>query len=263
MGEESTGCGRGVASPVVRGGRSVGDFDDDGGGVVATAFGDGHLDDAGGGGEVGEAGRGIEECFGDAAVPEPVGDPIGAEEEAVAGVAADGTDLGFGELVASAEGFAEDVLARVGAGLAFVDFAGVAEPADVGVVGGDLAELAGGGEVVETAVADVGVVEPAWDEPAECQGCAHAVAFLVDAAETGHFVMDGGDEGFEDIGEAGGEAEGAVLEAAWEEPRDFVDGDAAGEFAAVGAAHAVADGEDEVGVGGGAGAVFAEEADPF
>jgi hypothetical protein len=73
------------------------------------------------------------------------------------------------------------------------------------------------------------------------------MAFLVDPAERRHFVVDGVHEGFEDIGESGGQSAGALVEAAREESGDFVDGDAAGEFSAFGTAHAIADGEDEVG----------------
>jgi hypothetical protein len=51
---------------------------------------------------------------------------------------------------------------------------------------------------------------------------------------------------FEDVFEAGVNAEGGIFEGFGKEFRDFFDGDGTGEFAGFGAAHAVADGESKV-----------------
>lgn len=238
-----------------------GDLDDDGGGVVATGVGHGLGDQALGGVFVGLGGRGGADEFFEGAVPDAVDEAIGAEEETVTGAVADGADVRFEELVTAAEGLLEGAAAGVGAGLAFVDAAVTAEPADVAVVVGDLGEAALFGKVVDAAVADVGEIHPFGGEPGEAEGGAHASAFLVAGAEAGDGAVDGGEEFGEDVVEAAGEAEGGDVEAAGEEAGDFLDGDAAGEFAGFGSAHAIADGEDEIGFGEGGLAGFAEVAD--
>ena len=58
--------------------------------------------------------------------------------------------------------------------------------------------------------------------------------------------MDGVEDLEEDVGEAAAHAAGGEFEALGEQLGDFLDRDAAGEFAGFGAAHAVADGEDKV-----------------
>jgi hypothetical protein len=147
------------------------------------------------------------------------------------------------------------------AGLALVDLAGAALPADVGVVVGDLSEAAGDGEVVDAAVADVGEVEPSRGEPAEAEGGTHAGAFLVAVAEVEEVLVDLGDELGEDVGKAGVEALGGGVELASHQAGDAIDRDATGEFAGVGAAHAIADCEDEIGLGEGGFADLAEVVD--
>ena len=124
-------------------------------------------------------GLGGEEVVGDLVVEEAFGEAVGAEEEEVAGLKVDGADLGVDELVVGAEAFLESGAAWVVAGFALGDLAVAAEPADVGVVVGDLAEGAGGAfEVVDAAVADVAKIEPLGGEPAEAEGGAHAVAVV-------------------------------------------------------------------------------------
>ena len=134
----------------------------------------------------------------------------------------------------------------MGAGFAFVEAAFAALPADVGVIVGDLGEAVGFGQVIDAAVADVTEVHPFGGEPAQAEGGAHAGAFFVALAEFDHLGVDGGEHFGEDIGKIAAEAAGAHAEAAWEEVSDFFDGDLAGEFAGFGAAHAVADGENEI-----------------
>ncbi len=239
-------------------GRRLEDFDDDGGGVVAAGILDGGFDEVLGDGL---AVGGVAGHFVDLAVPETIDETVGADEEAIAGLVSDAADVRIDELVAGAEGLLEGVAARVGAVFAFVHFSGAAELADERVIVGDLGEAALAGKVVDAAVADVAEVHPTRREPGEAERAAHAGAFLVGVAQFEEVVVDVGEELGKDVLETAGKAGGAEAEGAREETRNAIDGDAAGELAGFGAAHAVADGEDEIGAGEGGVAGFAEVAE--
>src|SRR5260221_6883791 len=187
-------------------------------------------------------------------VVESLDQAVGAEEEDVGRLVSDGADLGFDKLVAGAEGFLEGGASRMMAGFAFVDLSLAEEPADVGVVVAELLDAALPGQVVDAAVADMAEVDPAGGEPAQTQGGLHAAGLVVAGADEGERLVDFAEEFGEDFGVAGFESHGRLPEGAGEEVGDFIDGDPAGEFPGLRAAHAVADGENEV---GGAGEGFA------
>ena len=165
-------------------------------------------------------------------------------------------------MVGAAEGFLEDISARMGAGFPFFDLAVAIEPADVGVI---VAELFDGGgalrEVLKPGVADVSEEHPGGREPGEGEGGFHAVGFFVAAADEDEGFVNLFVEFFEDVFEVGLETERGLFEGEREEFGDFFGGDGAGEFAGFGAAHAVADREGEVLGGDGSFADFAEVAD--
>ncbi len=75
-------------------------------------------------------------------VVEAFGDAVGAEKEDVAGFVGDGADMGIDELVFGAEGFLKSIALGVVASFAFVEFAVALEPADVGVIVGELFDAA-------------------------------------------------------------------------------------------------------------------------
>lgn len=175
------------------------------GDVVASGGLEGGVDEVVGDGLGRGLGGGSEKLLGDLAVEEALGEAIGAEEEEVAGLEIDGADLGADELVIGAERFLQGGAAGVVAGFALGELAIAAEPADVGIVVGDLAQGAGSAlEVVDAAIADVAKVEPLRGEPAEAEGGAHAEALLrVAAAEVLEGGIDLSEELLEDLDEAG------------------------------------------------------------
>lgn len=233
-------------------------LDDEGGGVVAAGLGKG-------GGNDGLSGRvlligfcGAQEIK-KSAVVEAIDDAVAAEEEDVAGFVGNGANLRFDELVTAAERFLEDVAARMRARFAFVEFAVAEEPADVSVIVAELLYAAFAlRQVINARVADVAEEHPTGREPAETEGGFHAAAFFVGIAHVSERAMRLAEKLGEDIGEAGLQAGGGLLEGAREEFGDFFNGDAAGEFAGVRPTHAIAHGEGEVGFSDGRFADLAE-----
>ena len=114
------------------------------------------------------------------------------------------------------------------------------------------------GQIIKAAVADVAKVHPAGRKPAKTQGGFHADAFVVAVAEVGERAVDLVEKFGQDVVEAGVQSDGGLAVGARQQGRDFINGDAAGVFAGLGAAHAIADGEDEVRRVGGRFAEFAE-----
>ena len=74
----------------------------------------------------------------DPPVPKALHKAVRADQESVARLEADRSDVGLDELVACPEGLLQGVAARMAACLALVQLALAAQPADMGVVVGDL-----------------------------------------------------------------------------------------------------------------------------
>src|SRR5690606_7225346 len=131
---------------------------------------------------------GVGEAFGDVLVPEPVDDAVGADEEPVALLDRRRGDLGMDELAAAAAGLLQHVLARMGAGLALVEAARPELRPDMGVVEGELLQLAAA-VLIETAVADVREGDAGAVEEAADHRRAHAGQFRVVLADAGDVVV--------------------------------------------------------------------------
>ena len=77
----------------------------------------------------------------DLMVVEPIHQAVRAEQKDVAAPAAHRADLRIHKLVSAAERLLQDVAARMGARLVFVDFAVAEQPADMGVVLSELLDF--------------------------------------------------------------------------------------------------------------------------
>jgi len=120
------------------------------------------------------------------------------------------------------------------------------EPADMGVVMRELLDGSVPRQVIDPAVANMAEEHPLRCEPAETQGGAHPLAFLVESAHPSQVVVDLTDEFIQQIIETAGQAGRSESESLGQEAGDPVDHQAAGKFTGLRAAHAVADGEDTV-----------------
>lgn len=147
------------------------DLDDHRGGIVPAANADPTRDESAR--SVIRAGIGGSEEIFELFVVERFDQAIGADQKAIAFFAVEGSDLWRDELVAAAESLLHGFAARVVARFAFVDFAVAEEPADVGVIFGELGELGGGGSIDST-VTNMTEIHAGAGEPAETEGGFHA-----------------------------------------------------------------------------------------
>src|SRR5262245_54583282 len=109
---------------------------------------------------------------------------VGAQKKHVARFKRDRSELGFDELIASAERPLQHVPPRMRPCFAFGNFPMAQEPADMRVVVAELLDgVRAGGQIVDAAVADVAEVHPTWGKPAQTQGGFHSEALLVAASE--------------------------------------------------------------------------------
>ena len=115
------------------------------------------------------------------------------------------------------------------------------------------------GEIVKSAITDVGEVEPAGREPSQRQGGAHAGAFGITFCQICKVAVNCRKEFGKDILKVGRAALGPCAKAPGKQPRDFIDDDPAGKLPTLGTAHAIADGEYEIGCCEGSGTYFAKK----
>ena len=145
------------------------------------------------------------------------------------------------------------------AGFAFADFSLAQQPADVGVIGGELFNFRfSAGEMINPAVSDMAEIHAAGGKPAQAHGGLHAGAFVVAGAEIRQRPVDFAIQLLKRIFEALVEAGGGRLEGTRQQQGDFLHGNLAGIFAGLRAAHAVAHGKGKIVFGRGRLACLAE-----
>jgi len=156
---------------------------------------------------------------------------------------------GVDDLVPRPEGLVEGVLAGMAAGLSLVDPTVAAQPAHVAMIVGQLDDAFIGRQVVDATVPDVAKIKPARRDPAEAERGAHAAALLVGFTQAQQIGVNGPEEFAQNavVAAVGTRCGGPV--AARHELGQPVHGEAAGEFTGIGAAHAIAHREHEVGLG--------------
>jgi hypothetical protein len=114
-------------------------------------------------------GLGITEQLEEVAIPEAVRKPVTAEQEEVPGFVVYGSGLDIDELVIGTEGSLQAVAPGMGASFPLIDFPLCIEPARMVVVPGQLTDLAGLRQKIDSGVSDVGVIDPLWRDPAETE----------------------------------------------------------------------------------------------
>ena len=176
----------------------------------------------------------------DAAVPNAVGNAVGAKNEEVPNFEGLRRDLRFHSSFAS-DGSFQLTAIRMVAGLSLGDFPRPKQSSGNGVVFGQLPHLSVFGKMVDSAVADVNDVRLVSQHPTQAQGGAHSLAFVIELRHVPRSLVDALAKVIEQFFRALPPFPSFLVEFSRDELNHGFQNDFAGKFAGLLAAHAVAD----------------------
>ena len=190
--------------------------------------------------QVGQIGRRMANEFFNAAVPNPIGNAVGAKNEEVSNVEGLGCDLRFHSPLAS-DGSFQLTAIRMVSGFSLRDFPRPKQSAGNGVVFGQLPQLSVFGEMVDSAVADVNDVGLFFLQPTQAEGGAHSFAFVIELRHVSGSFVDALAKVVEQFFGNLTSFLSFLMKFSGDEFNHGFQNDFAGKFAGLLAAHAVAD----------------------
>lgn len=176
----------------------------------------------------------------DAAIPNPVGNAVGAKNEEVSDVEGLRRDLRFHGPLAS-DGSLQLTAVGMVAGFSLRDFSRPKQAAGNGVVFGQLPQLSVFGEVIDSAVADVNDVGLVSQHPTQAQGGTHSFAFVIKLGHVPRTFVDALAKVIEQFFRALPPLLSFLMKFSRDKFNHGFQNDFAGKFAGFLAAHAVAD----------------------
>ena len=176
----------------------------------------------------------------DAAVPNPIGNAVGAKNEEVSDIEGLRRDLRFHSSFAS-DGSFQLTAIRMVAGFSLRDFSRPKQSAGNGVVFGQLPQLSVFGEVIDSAVADVNDMGLVSLHPTQAQGGAHPFAFLIELRHVPRSFVNALAKVIEKFFRAFPSFLSFLMEFSGDEFNHGFQNDFAGKFAGLLASHAVTD----------------------